>query len=57
MFEKVDDAMINGMKNHKKIGIRLFAANHIQVSRLVKQSYRFELSLTDEINQDSGINT
>ena len=57
LFEKINDAIVNGMKNHKKIGIRLFAANHIQVSRLVKQSYRFELSLTGEINQVSGINT
>ena len=57
MFEKVNDAMVNGMKNHKKIGIHLFAANHIQVSGLVKQSYRLELSLTGEINQVSGMNT
>ena len=48
--------MVNGMKNHKKIGIRLFAANHIQVSRLVNQSYRLELTLTGQINQVSGIN-
>ena len=34
--------MVNGMKNHKKIEICVFAAIHIQVSRLVKQSYRLE---------------
>ena len=35
--------MVNGMKNHKKkIEICVFAAIHIEVSQLVKQSYRLE---------------
>ena len=42
LLEKGSNAMVNGMKNHKKIEICVFAAIHIQVSRLVKQSYRLE---------------
>ena len=56
MLENVNNAMVNGMKNHKKIGIRLFTANHIQVSRLDNQSYRLKFTLTGQINQVSGIN-
>ena len=43
LFEKVNKAMFNYcMKNEKKKEICVFAAIHIQVSRLVKQSYCLE---------------
>ena len=58
LFEKVSNAMVNGMKNHKKIENCVFAAIHVKVSRLVKQSYRLEAYSTvfDQINQVSVIN-
>ena len=48
--------MVNGMKNHKKIEICVFAAIHIQVHDLSNRAIVLKLMLFDQINQVSGIN-